>query len=59
MTHAGLVSEADVVLGVELYIIAPRAVIVTVEKVKLLKSHTAVLLSKAGSIEVKLAPPDE
>tara|TARA_R100000995_G_scaffold84683_1_gene64246 strand:- start:22 stop:309 length:288 start_codon:yes stop_codon:yes gene_type:complete len=59
-THtAGFVRDIDVVLGVELYINAPLAVTDTLENVKLAKSHTAVVLDNAGSIEVKFDPPEE
>ena len=58
-TTVGLVTEIEVVLGVVLYINAPRAVIVAVENVSSTKSVKAVVPDEVGSTLVNAPPPAE
>jgi hypothetical protein len=56
-TTDGLVTDIEVVLGDVLYINAPRAVIVAVEKVSSWKSVNAVVPDEVGSTFVNAPPP--
>tara|TARA_E500000318_G_scaffold108633_1_gene119877 strand:+ start:187 stop:519 length:333 start_codon:yes stop_codon:yes gene_type:complete len=56
-TIDGLVTDKDVVFGVVLYISAPLAVMVAVEKVSSWKSVNAVVPDEVGSTFVNAPPP--